>query len=92
MVMSDVQYSQLLDRVDKLAMLYLEKSCDISSMTVEEYIKKLKVANKKKIRKKQFDITIQREAASAAEEETLPEEKNIVVEETTTEEDGMTTI
>lgn len=38
--MSDVQYSQLLDRVDKLAMLYLEKSCDISSMTVEEYIKK----------------------------------------------------
>lgn len=37
--MSDVQYSQLLDRVDKLAMLYLEKSCDISSMTVEEYIK-----------------------------------------------------
>ena len=38
--MSDVQYSQLLDRVDKLAMLYLEKFCDISSMTVEEYIKK----------------------------------------------------
>lgn len=38
--MSDVQYSQLLDRVDKLAMLYLEKSCDISSMTVEEYTKK----------------------------------------------------
>lgn len=58
-----------------------------NTLTDEEYIKKLKVANKKKIRKKQFDITIQREAASAAEEETLPEEKNIVVEETTTEED-----
>lgn len=32
--------SQFQERTDKLAMLYLEKTCDISSMTVEEYIKK----------------------------------------------------
>ena len=52
-------------------------------LTDEEYIKKLKVANKKKIRKKQFDITIQHQA----ETDVLSEEKNVVVSETTTEED-----
>lgn len=38
--MSEIKYSQFQDRTDKLALLYLEKTCDISSMTVEEYIKK----------------------------------------------------
>ena len=38
--MSEITYSQFQDRIDKLALLYLEKTCDISSMTVEEYIKK----------------------------------------------------
>lgn len=28
------------ERTDKLALLYLEKTCDISSMSVEEYVKK----------------------------------------------------
>lgn len=34
------EFNQFQDRVDKLALAYLEKTCDISSMTVEEYIKK----------------------------------------------------
>jgi predicted nucleotidyltransferase len=32
--------SDFQNRVDKLALLYLEKNYDISSMSVEEYIKK----------------------------------------------------
>ena len=39
--MSDFQ-----DRVDKLAIAYLEKTCDISSMSVEEYIKKFNEVSK----------------------------------------------
>ena len=34
------EFNQLRDRVDKLSLVYMEKTCDISSMTVEEYIKK----------------------------------------------------
>lgn len=44
--MFEMDYSQQLDRIDKLAMLYLEKACDISSMTVEEYIKKFNEISK----------------------------------------------
>lgn len=34
------EFNQFQDRTDKLTLLYLEKTCDISSMTIEEYIKK----------------------------------------------------
>ena len=36
--MSD--FNQVQYRIDKLVLFYMEKTCDISSMTVEEYIKK----------------------------------------------------
>lgn len=38
--MSEQNKSGFQERTDRLALLYLEKTCDISSMTVEEYIKK----------------------------------------------------
>ena len=34
------EFNQFQDRIDKLSLVYMEKTCDISSMTVEEYIKK----------------------------------------------------
>ena len=34
------------DRVDKLAIAYLEKTCDISSMSFEEYIEKFNEVSK----------------------------------------------
>lgn len=34
------EFNQFQDRIDKLALVYMEKTCDFSSMTVEEYIKK----------------------------------------------------
>lgn len=35
------EFNQFQDRIDKLSLVYMEKTCDISSMTVEEYIKSL---------------------------------------------------
>lgn len=34
------EYNQFRDRVDKLALAYMEKTCDISSLSVEEFTKK----------------------------------------------------
>ena len=34
------EFNQFQARIDKLSLVYMEKTCDISSMTVEEYIKK----------------------------------------------------
>lgn len=34
------EFNQFQDRIDKLSLVYMEKTYDISSMTVEEYIKK----------------------------------------------------
>lgn len=34
------EFNQFQDRIDKLSLVYMEETCDISSMTVEEYIKK----------------------------------------------------
>ena len=34
------EFNQFQDRIDKLSLVYMEKTCDISSMAVEEYIKK----------------------------------------------------
>ena len=34
------EFNHFQDRIDKLSLVYMEKTCDISSMTVEEYIKK----------------------------------------------------
>lgn len=34
------EFNQFQDRIDKLSLVYMEKTCDISSMTVDEYIKK----------------------------------------------------
>ena len=30
------EFNQFQDRIDKLSLVYMEKTCDISSMTVEE--------------------------------------------------------
>ncbi|GAB5084963.1 hypothetical protein Osc2_17320 [Ruminococcus sp. 25CYCFAH16] len=34
------EFNQLRDRVDKLTLAYMEKTCDISSLSVEEFTKK----------------------------------------------------
>lgn len=34
------EFNQFQDRIDKLTLFYMEHVCDISSMSVEEYIKK----------------------------------------------------
>lgn len=34
------EFNQFQDRVDKLALAYMEHTCDISKMTVAEFIKK----------------------------------------------------
>lgn len=48
-----------------------------NTLTDEEYIKKLKVANKKKLRKKQFNITIQHQKEDSSKKtETASEEKD----------------
>lgn len=44
------EFSQLIERADRLALLYIEKTCDISSMTVEEYIKKFNEVSEEIIR------------------------------------------
>lgn len=49
--MSD--FNQFQYRIDKLVLFYMEKTCDISSMTVEEYIKKFEEISDKVL--KAFD-------------------------------------
>lgn len=34
------EFKQFQDHIDKLVLVYMEHTCDISSMSVEEYIKK----------------------------------------------------
>lgn len=34
------EFNHFQDRVDKLALVYMEHTCDISKMSVSEYIKK----------------------------------------------------
>lgn len=41
------EFNQVQYRIDKLALFYMEKTCDISLMTVDEYIKKLEEISEK---------------------------------------------
>lgn len=41
------EFNQFQDRTDKLALAYMKETCDISKMSVEEYLKKFNEISEK---------------------------------------------
>lgn len=41
------EFNQFQDRIDKLTLAYMKETCDISKMSIEEYLKKFNEISKK---------------------------------------------
>lgn len=44
------EFNQVQYRIDKLTLFYMEKTCDIASMTVEDYVQKFNEISEKIIK------------------------------------------